>query len=119
MTCRLCHGQMTEKTITVDLRVNGKQLIVEGVPAKVCDTCGEKVFTPAALKSFRTWPSSEKNHPELDEFLYSPWKKAGPEINAEAPEIKNCLRKNSTYFAPPWPDPLQSSFPVSTSQRIT
>ena len=44
---------MTEKTITVDLRMNEKLLIVEGVPAKVCDTCGEKVFSPAVTKKLQ------------------------------------------------------------------
>jgi YgiT-type zinc finger domain-containing protein len=44
---------MTEKTITVDLRVNERLLIIEGVPAKVCDHCGEKVFTPAVTRKLQ------------------------------------------------------------------
>jgi len=54
---------MTEKTITVDLRVNGKLLIVEGVPAKVCDTCGEKVFTPAVTKKLQNLAKQRKKPP--------------------------------------------------------
>src|SRR6476620_4813327 len=60
MSCRLCHGQMTEKTITVELRVNGKLLIVEGEPAKGCDTCGEKVFTPAVTKKLQNLAKQRK-----------------------------------------------------------
>jgi YgiT-type zinc finger domain-containing protein len=44
---------MTEETITVDLRVNGKLLIVEGVPAKVCSRCGEKIFSPAVTQKLQ------------------------------------------------------------------
>jgi YgiT-type zinc finger domain-containing protein len=37
---------MEEKTITVDLRIGDKLFVIEEVPAKVCNNCGEKVFTP-------------------------------------------------------------------------
>lgn len=53
MMCRVCRGGMTNKTITVDLRINNKLMIVEGVPAKVCDHCGERVFTPAVTKKLQ------------------------------------------------------------------
>jgi HTH-type transcriptional regulator / antitoxin MqsA len=54
---------MIEKTITVDLRINDKLLIVEGVPAKVCDTCGEKVFTPAVAKKLQNLAKRRKKPP--------------------------------------------------------
>lgn len=53
MMCRVCRGGMTNKTITVDLRINNKLMIVEGVPAKACDHCGERVFTPAVTKKLQ------------------------------------------------------------------
>lgn len=53
MMCRVCRGGMTNQTITVDLRINNKLMIVEGVPAKVCDHCGERVFTPAVTKKLQ------------------------------------------------------------------
>jgi hypothetical protein len=58
-----------------------------------------------SLKSFRIWPSGERNHHELDEFLYSPWKKAPPEKSfhhgaGEAPEIKIFLAKFSVFPNP-------------------
>jgi HTH-type transcriptional regulator/antitoxin MqsA len=37
---------MEEKTITVDLRIGDKLFVIEEVPAKVCNNCGEKVFIP-------------------------------------------------------------------------
>ena len=51
---------MTEKTITVELRIDGKLLIVEGVPAKVCGTCGEKVFSPAVTKKLQNLAKRRK-----------------------------------------------------------
>jgi hypothetical protein len=38
-----------------------------------------KFLAPLSPKSFRIWPSGEKNRHGLDEFLSSPWKKARPE----------------------------------------
>jgi HTH-type transcriptional regulator / antitoxin MqsA len=54
---------MIEKTITVDLRINDKLLIVEGVPAKVCDTCGEKIFTPDVTKKLQNLAKRRKKPP--------------------------------------------------------
>jgi len=54
---------MTEKTITVDLRVNERLLIIEGVPAKVCGHCGEKVFTPAVTKKLQNLAKMRKKPP--------------------------------------------------------
>jgi len=44
---------MEEKSITVDLRIGDKLFVVEEVPAKVCDHCGEKVFTPTVARKLQ------------------------------------------------------------------
>jgi YgiT-type zinc finger domain-containing protein len=44
---------MEEKSITVDLRIGDKLFVVEEVPAKVCNHCGEKVFTPAVTRKLQ------------------------------------------------------------------
>ena len=54
---------MTEKRITVDLRVSGKLLVVERVPAKVCDNCGERVFSPAVAKKLQALGKGRKKPP--------------------------------------------------------
>jgi YgiT-type zinc finger domain-containing protein len=63
MICRACRGPMTEKKITVDLRVNDNLLIVEEVPAKVCEHCGERVFTPAVTKKLQDLAKRRKKPP--------------------------------------------------------
>ena len=53
MKCFACHNQMKKKAITVDLRVGSKLLIIERVPATVCEHCGEKVFTLAIARKLQ------------------------------------------------------------------
>jgi len=53
MRCRMCQREMEEKSITVDLRIGDKLFVVEEVPAKVCNQCGEKVFTPAVTRKLQ------------------------------------------------------------------
>ena len=60
MTCRVCRWSMVDKKVTVDLRINDKLLIVEGVPAKVCEHCGERVFTPAVTKKLQELAKHQK-----------------------------------------------------------
>ena len=50
--CHFCGGRVSERRVVVDYRW-GKDLlaIIEGVPAGVCDTCGERDFKAAAVKA--------------------------------------------------------------------
>ena len=50
MKCLVCHHDMTERRIALDLRVGDELLVVEDVPATVCDNCGEQVFSPAVTR---------------------------------------------------------------------
>jgi HTH-type transcriptional regulator/antitoxin MqsA len=54
---------MTEKKVTVDLRIDDKLLVVEEVPALVCDRCGEKVFTPEVTRKLQALGKQRKNPP--------------------------------------------------------
>jgi len=54
---------MEQKSITVDLRIGDKLLVVEGVPAKVCDHCGEKVFTPAITRKLQNLVKRRRKAP--------------------------------------------------------
>jgi YgiT-type zinc finger domain-containing protein len=37
---------MVERNVTLDLRCGGELMVIEEVPAIVCENCGEQVFTP-------------------------------------------------------------------------
>ena len=64
MICQVCRWEMTERPITVDLRVGNKLLVVEKVPATVCDHCGEKIFTPAVTKKLQVLAKLRKKPPK-------------------------------------------------------
>ena len=59
----MCHSVMEEKTITVDLRIGGKLFVVEEVPAKVCNHCGEKVFTPTITRKLQNLVKRRRKAP--------------------------------------------------------
>jgi YgiT-type zinc finger domain-containing protein len=39
-----------EKTVTYTLEINGKFIIIENVPARVCLETGERFFSPATVE---------------------------------------------------------------------
>lgn len=53
MKCLVCRHEMVKKKITVDLRVGDELLVVEQVPATVCEHCGERVFAPAVARKLQ------------------------------------------------------------------
>lgn len=44
--CYLCQGDLEKKFVTVEREWEGKKIIIENVPAEVCDQCEEKYFDP-------------------------------------------------------------------------
>ena len=46
MQCLVCHHDMVERKVTLDLRIREDLVVIEEVPATVCENCGERVFTP-------------------------------------------------------------------------
>jgi YgiT-type zinc finger domain-containing protein len=45
---------MVERTVTLDLRVGEDLVVIEEVPATVCENCGERVFTPEVTRRVQT-----------------------------------------------------------------
>ena len=50
MTCELCGAAIVEQEVTYTLEMNGKLIVVEHVPAKVCLQCGERRFAPETVE---------------------------------------------------------------------
>jgi YgiT-type zinc finger domain-containing protein len=42
---------MKRKKTTIELRLKGDLIIIDGIPADVCDYCGEKVLSPEVVDS--------------------------------------------------------------------
>jgi YgiT-type zinc finger domain-containing protein len=54
MKCLVCHHIMTERSVTLDLRLGEELVVIEDVPAMVCENCGEQVFTPEVTHKVQT-----------------------------------------------------------------
>ena len=46
MKCIVCGGETENKLVTFSYDENGKFLLVEHVPAEVCNRCGERTYSP-------------------------------------------------------------------------
>jgi YgiT-type zinc finger domain-containing protein len=46
MMCHFCGGQLHEELTTFVYEDNGKLIAVRNVPALVCESCGEKEYSP-------------------------------------------------------------------------
>lgn len=60
--CHLCGGEVLERRVTVDYRWGEKLIVViENVPAGVCQACGEQYFKAEIVKEMeRVARSKEK-----------------------------------------------------------
>lgn len=54
MKCLVCHHDMMERRVTLDLRLGEELVVIEDVPATVCENCGEQVFTPEVTRKVQT-----------------------------------------------------------------
>lgn len=50
-TCEYCGGSIVEKRVTLHRNVKGKYILIENVPAGVCNRCGMRYFAANVLKT--------------------------------------------------------------------
>jgi HTH-type transcriptional regulator / antitoxin MqsA len=46
MKCVFCGGKVEKKLVTFSYDEDDKHLLVEHVPAEICENCGEKTYSP-------------------------------------------------------------------------
>jgi YgiT-type zinc finger domain-containing protein len=51
---------MVERNVTLDLRVGKELVVIEDVPATVCENCGERVFTPEVTRQVQSIAKERK-----------------------------------------------------------
>lgn len=52
MICPFCHNEITKSTIDeITVTINGKQLIIDNIPAKICSSC-KTVFHDKTASKF-------------------------------------------------------------------
>ena len=54
MRCTVCGGTMVEQTVRFCACDATPPLIIENVPALVCEQCGEKVFSDSTIEGFES-----------------------------------------------------------------
>ena len=61
MICDLCSALLIEQEITYTIELDGKWVIIEHVPAKVCLQCGERLFSPGTVERLQStaWEQKE------------------------------------------------------------
>ena len=50
MKCDLCQGEYHETRITLTFHRDGETVVIEDVPAKVCDRCGDTLLSEAVVR---------------------------------------------------------------------
>jgi YgiT-type zinc finger domain-containing protein len=54
MTCNICgHDRFYETAVSDTFRVDDRLFLVEGIPAEVCERCGEPNFSLAVAEHLR------------------------------------------------------------------
>jgi YgiT-type zinc finger domain-containing protein len=48
--CDFCDGMLSPRVVTVDWRRNGQLVVIENVPALVCNHCGERYYAQAVMR---------------------------------------------------------------------
>lgn len=49
MRCVFCGGRVEKRMVTFSYEEEDKHLLVEHIPAEVCDKCGEKTYSPEVV----------------------------------------------------------------------
>ena len=53
MKCQICNGQYEERLIARAYRRDGRVIVVDDVPAEVCDQCGDILLKPDTVELIR------------------------------------------------------------------
>jgi len=65
-TCYFCtRGVLEEKRVTVDFRWGDKLTIIENVPAKVCNECGERYYAAKVVRQMEQLAKVGRKEKEL------------------------------------------------------
>jgi len=57
--CYFCRGKVSEQRIKVDFRWGEELVVIENVPAEVCQQCGEKYFDAEVYKEMERLAKSK------------------------------------------------------------
>ena len=61
MICDRCALPLVEQAVTYTVELDGRWVIVEHVPARVCPQCGERLFSPDTVERLQRTAWERKN----------------------------------------------------------
>lgn len=61
MNCFMCKGELTEKKVNYMVDLENTIIIIKGVPAKVCNQCGEQYFEDETSENIEIIVNKLKN----------------------------------------------------------
>jgi YgiT-type zinc finger domain-containing protein len=50
MDCDICKGKYEKKLIVLSFQRDGKSVVIENVPAQVCDICGDTLLSESTVR---------------------------------------------------------------------
>ena len=66
-TCYFCQkGILEDRKVTVDFRWGSKLIVIEEVPAKVCNECGEKYYSAEVSREMEKIATEEKKEKVIE-----------------------------------------------------
>ena len=78
MKCTLCNGDLKKDNIKLDLWVDDELVIVEDIPADVCDQCNEKYVSAEVSKEIDKLLKNRSNAKKKIEVLVLKWGESTP-----------------------------------------
>lgn len=60
MICDLCGAPLVQEQVTYTIELDGKWIMIEHVPARVCTQCGEKLFSPDTVDKLQQIARDQK-----------------------------------------------------------
>lgn len=61
-----CPGRYVEKSITQTFRRDGRPIVIDDVPAEVCEVCGDVLFTPRTSRRLDKLVAGYEQHSPKD-----------------------------------------------------
>ena len=65
-TIKGCPGHYTETTVSHPFRREGRLIVIDDVPAEVCDICGDVLFTPQTSRKLDKLVADYEQHSPKD-----------------------------------------------------
>lgn len=59
--CPICGGETVDKDVDVIETMNGRWVILRGIPAEVCTQCGERLYSESEMRKMEELREKIKN----------------------------------------------------------